>query len=106
MMSVQIGAENDTRWFSGNYATILVFGGNSGNQETYIPVLTAEEAFNIDEKMDDGKPGIGTVRGFKFNLCVNPDSASTAAQKQAATYDRTLASRNCSLIFSLAGDPG
>lgn len=43
-----------------NYQNAFYFGGSAVNLTT-TPILTAEEAWNIDTKLDDGRPGRGKV---------------------------------------------
>lgn len=60
-----IPAGNDT-WFAGDYGNAYVFGAQS-TTITHDPILTPEEAWSIDTKYDDGKPGKGKImiRGWK-----------------------------------------
>lgn len=58
---------DDAAWFGGNYGHMLIFGSQQpgGAVTTGDPVLKPEDAFNIDTKMDDGKPGTGLIRTHK-----------------------------------------
>ena len=99
-------------YWSGYYTVMLHFG-SIGTGHTFGRVLTPEEAYRIDEKMDDGRPGLGVVRAYKdpampgtTQNCTEPNAPMTAAQKYAATYERQRAARSCNIYFTLTGDPG
>lgn len=80
--------------FPGPYNNTLFWG--SGNSMDEGTVLLPEDAWNIDEKMDDGMPGQGKVRSFLNTYrpnCANSDVASTAI------YQVTLKVRGCNLNF-------
>tara|TARA_B100001123_G_scaffold204580_1_gene231980 strand:- start:352 stop:1125 length:774 start_codon:yes stop_codon:yes gene_type:complete len=55
--------------------------------------LIPEEVWNIDTKLDDGKPGLGRVRTSKnaYTACATTDNAATAV------YNVTDKSVNCAL---------
>ena len=63
-------------------ATVIYFGEWS-DDSTPQTILTAEETWNIDTKLDDGMPGTGNVRSGLNNTglpnCVDSDTASSAA---------------------------
>lgn len=63
------------------------------------PILTTDQASQIDAKIDDGVPATGKVKSFGWggsgtNRCTTTDVGSTAA------YDLTRSGRLCSLIFA------
>ena len=62
--------------------------------------MTPKDAWSIDEKIDDGKPGLGNVIAYNWPSCTN------AANKSAltATYTLTVTSLPCSLIFITLND--
>jgi prepilin-type N-terminal cleavage/methylation domain-containing protein len=60
-------------------------------------VFFPEEVWNIDTKLDDGKPGYGAVTVFKASVrpnCATTDSADTAE------YDLGYQSASCDLFFT------
>jgi prepilin-type N-terminal cleavage/methylation domain-containing protein len=66
-----------------------------------MPVLTAVEAFGIDDKMDDGRPGTGRVQSQKntsteYGGCANSDNAANAQ------YNTGTDGPLCSLIYGLS----
>lgn len=80
----------------GNYLTVFSAAGRNYFQLTGITsissaagaytlsnALTAQDAFNIDAKMDDGKPRTGTVRALN-------STAATSLNNAAATLDIAL----------------
>lgn len=60
----------------GAYGTILMSGGLATNTIPYAPTLKPEEMWNIDTKMDDGKPATGKV-GFYGYATVTACSTAT-----------------------------
>lgn len=53
-----------------NYGNFLVFGAQITNNNPLSPVLKPDEAWNIDTKIDDGKPGRGNVISYgTVGLC-------------------------------------
>jgi hypothetical protein len=72
-----------TTYFDGNYYNTMQAGTQKGVARTGWPLVTPEEMWNIDTKMDDGRPAYGKVVGDKTTSggspnCVNNDIASTA----------------------------
>lgn len=66
----------DANWFPMPGKPLIIFGGES-DSITEGPVLKPEEAWNIDTKLDDGTPGLGSVRTYK-NSCVSTTDPATA----------------------------
>tara|TARA_B100001179_G_C18581548_1_gene400200 strand:+ start:720 stop:1466 length:747 start_codon:yes stop_codon:yes gene_type:complete len=65
--------------FDGNYGNVWLLGW-AGGVDTGVD-LKAEEVWNIDTKVDDGKPGLGMVRVHKNSSrpnCASTDNAATA----------------------------
>lgn len=87
--------------FEGNYGNTLVFGSVS-NALTEGPAIKAEEAWNIDTKMDDGKPGTGQIRAYEtYTNCQDAGTSTTVALAGTANYKLTDTSISCSLLFDL-----
>lgn len=51
--------------FEANYGTTLEYGGPL-LIKTDTPLMTPEDTYNIDTKMDDGLPQSGTILGYKY----------------------------------------
>jgi prepilin-type N-terminal cleavage/methylation domain-containing protein len=85
-------------WFDGIYNNTLAFAGVFPNYDPATPNLKPEEAWNIDTKLDDGKPATGRVVARAqngFNLCTDVAVSSTLT----ANYLLTSTDKNCSLMF-------
>jgi hypothetical protein len=90
-------------WYSGDYNPMLFFGAQSPTNETNGLILKAEEAWNIDTKLDDGRPGTGRVRTGHTNAnCVTPTGETN---QNTANYNLTASAIACALIYSL-NNPG
>lgn len=83
------------------YANLIYLGSVTG--QAWGPVMKANEAYNIDAKIDDGDPFRGDVRtwngyigGFPTTGCVSTGSISSAT---AVTYDFTSTGDTCSMTF-------
>lgn len=76
----------DLTFYDGNYGNILQVGAQFGTSRTGSPIIKAEEAWNIDTKMDDGRPAFGNLRGDRPTSsnapnCSDNDTASIAQYK-------------------------
>jgi prepilin-type N-terminal cleavage/methylation domain-containing protein len=83
-------------YFAGIYRHSLAFGG-SGSVLPHRPALTTSEAQSLDNKHDDGKPALGSLRVFANpmgNNCTIP-----AAVDAGATYNTAATDLQCALIF-------
>ena len=64
------------------------------------PPLTPQEAYAIDAKIDDGKPGRGTVLTFKNPPClILPVVAAPDTIEEKAEYNLALDENRCELLF-------
>ena len=94
-----------SNWFiEGDYGNILAFGtsatiGGAG------PILTPQDMWNIDAKMDDGKPGTGNiVVGELYTACFlladgSAGSQSTTAMRTNVQYNLASNAQACSIYF-------
>ena len=82
--------------FQRDYRKWLTFGSDD-NAWIDDPVLSTEEAYALDKKIDDGKPGKGFVQAAgNTNLCTN----ATSTADYNANYDLTkTAASSCPLFF-------
>lgn len=91
-------ALNPGVFFAGNYDNVIYFGKPFATHELQEPVLTPEQAYSIDLKIDDGKPGKGAIRtyepAYKPN-CANTNVSSTA------TYILNVTSITCQLFIDI-----
>jgi len=84
--------------FDGSYGTTM----NLFNRPTVSGVLAAEEAWNIDTKMDDGKPGQGKVYSNwsdTYSTAATPCTTATSGADKDASYNLTAKSKDCGLFF-------
>lgn len=87
----------DTSNFGGQYGNSADFGRKLGTAGSTIGGgLKAEEAWNIDVKMDDGKPGTGKAVVYNRNVCSNSASATDYASDYALSYTDTY----CGFYFA------
>jgi type II secretory pathway pseudopilin PulG len=85
-----------------NYDNSLEFG-IVGTGDTDNAALTPEEAWNIDKKIDDGKPARGNVIAkYWNNACAAADDGTHANNDLNASYKLTATTIECSLIFNNA----
>lgn len=90
-------------YFPGIYDNIMVFGKARTDDAPYNGAITAVEAQNMDAKVDDGKPGYGTVRtytattmrGYTGSECVTTDVASSSEYSTAFATQPV----SCFLVF-------
>lgn len=74
---------------------MFVIGAQTLSEPTSAPILKPEEAWNIDTKIDDGKPGTGRVYGGRWAPC----TTATASTQTSSDYRLTSSSIACMLIF-------
>lgn len=83
---------NSTHWLEFGWAP------STSNNYLYNPVLTTEEAWNIDSKIDDGMPGTGKITTFNPTRNSGCASSSTAT---TATYVLSNTSPRCTMMMGL-----
>ena len=93
--SVVAAGVADHTVYAGDYGNLLLIGLN---------VLKPEEAWNIDTKMDDGKPGTGKIWAREGGLFTSPATSaqcttSTSNTDYAGNYNLSNSSINCGLYF-------
>ena len=91
-------------FYAQNYGNAFLFGSGTNAQ---LPggIMKSEEAWNIDTKMDDGKPDTGTVTTLESqgnatagSGCGNLATSTSALAPSAYDLTNTSASA-CSLVF-------
>ena len=90
-------ADNANLW-GDQYGHLMTLGAFKAANPTQSPAFTTAEAVSIDQKIDDGNPGLGIVRAYRSALqpgCTT-DSGTQASQ---AYVSSTSSSRVCSLVF-------
>ena len=93
-------------FFEGSYSNAFRLGSQppaSGGQSTgaFGAVFIPADAWNIDSKMDDGKPGTGSVRTLEFNdvPCNNVALSNAVAIATTASYNLANTAASCTLVF-------
>lgn len=85
----------DANYFDRSYHwNILFLHGSIGS------TITATEMWNIDTKLDDGKPAYGSVYTVKSTSAWGPGCATTDVVS-TAEYNMTNTAKNCVLYFKL-----
>ncbi|MFZ4125815.1 MAG: type II secretion system protein [Rickettsiales bacterium] len=85
-------------WFDGNYDNTFQVGIQFPDYDPANPFLKPEEAWNIDTKIDDGKPAVGKVVIRAQN---GLSTCTTTSSTAIVTADYLLSNSNtaCSLLF-------
>lgn len=92
---VRVGYQAVAPYYTGEYGHVFGFGTNGAAENDYTnnPIIKAEDAYNIDTKIDDGNPFSGKVRAWKYssrpNCVVSTDDA----------YALTSTNIGCNLLF-------
>ena len=87
----------------GNIGNYLQYGAESAG-ELWLGAVSAEDAWNIDTKLDDGQPDYGRLfegRGSP-GVCLNPDSGYWSTAAGGHTYNFTGSTPSgCVMFFRL-----
>ncbi|MGB1540192.1 MAG: hypothetical protein ACPG80_04470, partial [Rickettsiales bacterium] len=75
----------------------LMIGAAMAGDEPRNPFLSPEEAWNIDTKLDDGRPGQGSLWAYPWGSDCN--TASGESDHDGAEYALNISSTECALIF-------
>ena len=82
--------------FTGHY---IIFGAFPNSPVGPNAILTPAEAFAIDTKNDDGKPGYGKVK-TSHDSAGHPNCATTT-DESTAVYDLDFSELSCALTFTV-----
>lgn len=86
----------DGGWFAANYGNTFIFGTQSSTEYPSGPAIKPEEIWNIDTKMDDGRPGYGKVIVIHWSTCTN--AASNTDRNTTYKLDNTAIA--CGINFA------
>jgi prepilin-type N-terminal cleavage/methylation domain-containing protein len=86
---------DDSDRFALVYNNFMMVGGYNGSGAINVGRLKPEEVWNIDTKMDDGKPAQGKVLTRNLTACTDTTSSLTLT----ANYRLTSTSTDCIVIF-------
>lgn len=91
------------QYFDGVYSNVFKIGQARANEHPFGGFLIAEEAWNIDQKMDDGMPATGRIRLYVANgLSECTDTVANNPATISANYRLQSTLRSCSLVFPQA----
>jgi prepilin-type N-terminal cleavage/methylation domain-containing protein len=82
-----------------DYGTGFLVGGADPTDDCRTPVIKPEEAWNIDSKLDDGRPASGKVIARYWNTCARADDGSNANNDLNASYNLADSSKQCAMYF-------
>lgn len=85
----------DSIYTDNDYIKSFAYGTTVNASVTDSVILTPEEAWNIDSKMDDGKPQGGTIWAIHWDDCTD---AATSADV-TGEYLLTVTETECALVF-------
>ncbi|MFZ4540579.1 MAG: type II secretion system protein [Rickettsiales bacterium] len=88
--------------FDGDYSKSFEFGGIEVNDDPAVPIFRPEELWNIDTKIDDGKPGLGKLAVVAAGAGTLSSCTTTVANNPAtltADYLLSASSPTCAAIF-------
>jgi prepilin-type N-terminal cleavage/methylation domain-containing protein len=87
--------------FNYNMRNWLLLGSEDDNIWLDGPILKDEEAWNIDIKMDDGKPAMGRVMAAGLTLgCTGSVATPTTNTNRDATYNFMNTAKMCAMVFN------
>ena len=93
----------DASAYEMDYGNYLVIGKKTAGGLTDSAAMSPADAFDIDTKVDDGKPGSGSVIArFWDDACAAADDAGSADDDLAAHYRVTDETIQCALYFTKA----
>lgn len=90
-------AVGSTTYFTGSYGNSLVFGAKTADDITNAASIKAEEAWNVDTKIDDGDPEEGKVRVPETRAAAGETACSNTT---TGAYALTNTAAACSLVFT------
>lgn len=88
----------DTNWYAAQGGNFFLFGGETGVASNWGLVLKPEESWNIDVKVDDGRPSFGKVRAHKPAPSTIMPNCTTSATESVAEYNLSNSTIACALI--------
>ena len=87
----------DTSAYAVDYGNYLVIGGKTTSSLMHAALFTPPQAYDLDSKVDDGKPGTGTVIARYWNsACANGSSNAD----YNSSYRLTDNTAQCALYFT------
>ena len=78
-----------------NYGNQMTFGAANGIFDASGPILRPEESWNIDTKLDDGRPATGSIINAYWDQC----TTSTSFSDFSGQYDLSVSTNSCALRY-------
>ena len=95
---ITLNSNGDSSTYKNNYGNMFIFGAQNTGNYPVGSALKPEEAWNIDTKMDDGKPGSGKIWAWNWSAC----TTSASNTDYTGAYAVSTTSLVCSLWFASA----
>lgn len=94
------GVNNAVIWAVDN-GNNLIIGGQSSDSIPEVAIFSPEETWNIDTKLDDGKPGTGRMMIRYWDTCTNAVSNghTNVSHRTSAEYLYSDTSKQCAIYF-------
>ena len=93
----------DTQTYAANYGILFILGVMNVGTITNVAVLKPEESWNIDTKLDDGKPGTGKIlareNGSFAGVAATKCTTSANNTDYTGAYNLSNSGVICPLIF-------
>lgn len=98
------GIQTSSSWgaFDGVYNQLIEHGLYMPDDSPYNNILTTTEAFALDSKFDDGKPGTGRLRVLNLSRCpvkANGTTTAVSSDSNTAIYNIAETGKRCILEF-------
>lgn len=95
----------DGNYYPANGNTIISLGGKVPGDLTEAAFLSPVDAFYIDNKIDDGKPGKGLIKSWRPTAAPETQNAdcATDADETAAAYKLSVSTIACSFNLEKFG---
>lgn len=95
---------SNTNYFEADYNNFFFYGASSGTNVPNQQILSPEEAWNIDTKMDDGRPAQGRVMTFEAHGGTASDDCtdlapSNSLSRTASNYVLSNSGPYCALMM-------
>lgn len=84
-----------------DYGNMLHYGAGQASGPSIGALLKPEELWNIDSKMDDGRPTQGNVIAY-YMACITPNSGGNVNTNLDQSYLLTASTLSCAALFRKA----
>lgn len=95
--------DSEDQRYGGSYKHFYYYGGAPETWDNpHIAFLTPAEMWNIDKKIDDGKPGLGKVLSYKNGATswgASSANCATTTDSSTAEYNLTSEDVECAVIL-------